>query len=206
MERQLGGFLGSPRNSRGTVTVQASFLGVGAPEAVMVGVVALVVFGPKGLAEAAKSLGKAARSLQPTIKELTEVSSDLKSSIEKEIGIDEIRQDFRSLSTLEPRPPRASLTAEPTSQVEGPSLEGTGEVAGLQGIRDDVAKEMDPDIEQKRAAAAAAAWGGPPPAVLAADAAAPAPEEPKAKSLSEMTVEELQAEIAKRKAEAGNPK
>jgi len=28
-----------------------SFLGVGAPEALLVGVVALVVFGPKGLAE-----------------------------------------------------------------------------------------------------------------------------------------------------------
>lgn len=31
--------------------LQRSFLGVGAPEAVLVGVVALVVFGPKGLAE-----------------------------------------------------------------------------------------------------------------------------------------------------------
>jgi hypothetical protein len=34
---------------------QMSFLGVGAPEALLVGVVALIVFGPKGLAEAAKS-------------------------------------------------------------------------------------------------------------------------------------------------------
>ena len=33
------------------LVVTASFLGVGAPEAVLVGVVALVVFGPKGLAE-----------------------------------------------------------------------------------------------------------------------------------------------------------
>lgn len=31
--------------------VQMSFLGVGAPEAILVGVVALVVFGPKGLAD-----------------------------------------------------------------------------------------------------------------------------------------------------------
>ncbi len=30
---------------------QASFFGVGAPEALLVGVVALIVFGPKGLAE-----------------------------------------------------------------------------------------------------------------------------------------------------------
>jgi hypothetical protein len=31
--------------------VQASLLGVGAPEALVIGVVALLVFGPKGLAE-----------------------------------------------------------------------------------------------------------------------------------------------------------
>ncbi len=31
--------------------VQASFFGVGAPEAVLVGLVALVIFGPQGLAE-----------------------------------------------------------------------------------------------------------------------------------------------------------
>jgi hypothetical protein len=32
--------------------VQASFLGVGAPEAFVIAIVALLVFGPKGLAEA----------------------------------------------------------------------------------------------------------------------------------------------------------
>ena len=36
---------------RGDAQVRASFLGVGAPEAILVGVVALVVFGPKGLAQ-----------------------------------------------------------------------------------------------------------------------------------------------------------
>lgn len=36
--------------------IRASFFGVGAPEALLVGVVALVVFGPRGLAEV-KSLG-----------------------------------------------------------------------------------------------------------------------------------------------------
>jgi hypothetical protein len=34
--------------------VQASLLGVGAPEALVIGVVALLVFGPKGLAEVLK--------------------------------------------------------------------------------------------------------------------------------------------------------
>ena len=33
------------------VQATSSFLGVGAPEALLVGVVALVVFGPKGLAD-----------------------------------------------------------------------------------------------------------------------------------------------------------
>lgn len=75
----------------------ASFLGVGAPEAFVVGVVALIVFGPKGLADVrlrtgssfafrmilcaradaskgsvqvAKSVGKTLKSFQPTIQEL----------------------------------------------------------------------------------------------------------------------------------------
>jgi len=36
--------------------VQASLLGVGAPEALVIGVVALLVFGPKGLAEVSSLL------------------------------------------------------------------------------------------------------------------------------------------------------
>ena len=37
-------------------SIRASFLGVGAPEAFVVAVVALLVFGPKGLAEASRPL------------------------------------------------------------------------------------------------------------------------------------------------------
>ena len=46
------------------------------------GVVALVVFGPKGLAQVAKSLGATLRSFAPTIRELTSVSQELKSTLE----------------------------------------------------------------------------------------------------------------------------
>ena len=42
--------IGSPQS------IRASFLGVGAPEAFVVAVVALLVFGPKGLAEASRLL------------------------------------------------------------------------------------------------------------------------------------------------------
>jgi len=128
-----------------------SFLGIGAPEAILVGIVALVVFGPKGLAEvsrgylegldrmreshgelpsdalhiyigsrirtvlsvflhaekhtlilpappqAAKSVGSTLRSFQPTIKEVVSVGQDLKSTLDKELGLDDLREAARPL-------------------------------------------------------------------------------------------------------------
>ncbi|XP_068330857.1 sec-independent protein translocase protein TATB, chloroplastic-like [Pyrus communis] len=71
------------------MVVYASLFGVGAPEALVIGVVALLVFGPKGLAEVARTLGKTLRAFQPTIRELQEVSRDFKSTLEKEIGLDD---------------------------------------------------------------------------------------------------------------------
>lgn len=75
-----------------------------------------------------------------------------------------------------------------------------------------MAAQMDPDIDRKRAEASAAAWGGPPPArptdvdsVPAASAdSAPATasprESPGDKQLTALSVEELEAELARRKA------
>uniref|UniRef100_A0A1D1XZL2 Sec-independent protein translocase protein TatA n=1 Tax=Anthurium amnicola TaxID=1678845 RepID=A0A1D1XZL2_9ARAE len=70
--------------------VYASLFGVGAPEFLVIGVVALLVFGPKGLAEVARNLGKTLRAFQPTIRELQEVSREFKNTLEREIGLDEI--------------------------------------------------------------------------------------------------------------------
>ncbi|XP_023760027.1 sec-independent protein translocase protein TATB, chloroplastic [Lactuca sativa] len=78
------------KKCRGKV-VFASLFGVGAPEALVIGVVALLVFGPKGLAEIAKNLGQTLRTFQPTIRELQEVSREFKSTLEKEIGLDELK-------------------------------------------------------------------------------------------------------------------
>ena len=64
---------------------------MGAPEALVIGVVALLVFGPKGLAEIAKQLGSTLRAFQPTIRELQEVSREFKETLEDEIGLDDIR-------------------------------------------------------------------------------------------------------------------
>ncbi|XP_020275827.1 sec-independent protein translocase protein TATB, chloroplastic [Asparagus officinalis] len=69
--------------------VYASLFGVGAPEALVIGVVALLVFGPKGLAEVARNLGKTLRAFQPTIRELQDVSREFKGTLEREIGLDE---------------------------------------------------------------------------------------------------------------------
>ncbi|KAF7096576.1 hypothetical protein CFC21_098498 [Triticum aestivum] len=81
--------------------IYASLFGVGAPEALVIGVVALLVFGPKGLAEAARSLGKTLRAFQPTIRELQDVSRDFKNTLEREIGLDE---DPPSMSYRPPPP------------------------------------------------------------------------------------------------------
>jgi TatA/E family protein of Tat protein translocase len=117
---------------RGIVTT--AFLGVGAPEAVLVGVVALILFGPKGLAQAAKSLGQGVKALAPTIRELTDISTDLKSTIEDEIGLSEIRDELSS-----------TLSPTPTQKVR--SIDPSGEM------------EEDPEIEAKRLESAKLAWG-----------------------------------------------
>ncbi|KAG5558624.1 hypothetical protein RHGRI_008537 [Rhododendron griersonianum] len=88
--------------------VYASLFGVGAPEALVIGVVALLVFGPKGLAEVARNLGKTLRQFQPTIRELQEVSREFKSTLEREIGLDEIQgstpNTYSSNTTKTPTP------------------------------------------------------------------------------------------------------
>ncbi|KAJ7543357.1 hypothetical protein O6H91_09G034400 [Diphasiastrum complanatum] len=100
---------GKKRESKslGGTLVQASLLGVGAPEVLVIAVVALLVFGPKGLAEVARTLGKSLRAFQPTIRELQEVSRDFKQTLEKEIGLDELRSydsQPKSVSTSNEQP------------------------------------------------------------------------------------------------------
>ncbi|RZC72659.1 hypothetical protein C5167_048141 [Papaver somniferum] len=104
--------LGRKGKIRGKV-VYASLFGVGAPEALVIGVVALLVFGPKGLAEVAKNLGKTLRAFQPTIRELQEVSREFKSTLEREIGLDDLppsaQNNYKSTSATT-TPPTSSMT------------------------------------------------------------------------------------------------
>jgi TatA/E family protein of Tat protein translocase len=80
--------------------VQASLLGVGAPEVLVIGVVALLVFGPKGLAEVARTLGNSLRAFQPTIRELQQVSKEFKSTLEQEIGLDELSNPSQAPTSI----------------------------------------------------------------------------------------------------------
>ncbi|KAI3974999.1 hypothetical protein MKX01_005110 [Papaver californicum] len=114
--------LGRKGKCRGKV-VYASLFGVGAPEALVIGVVALLVFGPKGLAEVAKNLGKTLRAFQPTIRELQEVSREFKSTLEREIGLDDLppsAQNNYSSTNATTTPPTSSST--PSAVESSPDL------------------------------------------------------------------------------------
>ncbi|KAL4423263.1 hypothetical protein ABPG77_004532 [Micractinium sp. CCAP 211/92] len=221
---QLSKTLGVPqlpaRRGRSTTAAQpvrAAFFGVGAPEALLVGVVALVVFGPKGLAEAAKSLGSTLRSFAPTIREITSVSQELKSTLEQEIGINEIKEELSRPAVPTPRPAPTNApeyAGASSSEGEQPKQQGAAlseladsMAAAGQRVDNATASLIDPDIERKRAAAAAAAWGGAAPAAAPAAgeaaqpaAAAAAAAAPKPRAVEAMSLEELEAELAKRKA------
>ncbi|CAN8252703.1 unnamed protein product [Cochlearia groenlandica] len=112
------------RRSRGLV-ISASLFGVGAPEALVIGVVALLVFGPKGLAEVARTLGKTLRTFQPTIRELQDVSRDFKSTLEREIGLDEISKpngyNPNRMNTVQPPPSPPSVPSNEDPKTVEPS-------------------------------------------------------------------------------------
>lgn len=158
----------------GSVVTQAIF-GVGAPEAVLVGVVALVLFGPKGLAQAAKSFGQVVKSVAPTLRELTDISSDLKNTIDNELGIREIQDELQE--TLRPL--------------------NTSSASSSARSRKDTAVEEDPDIEAKRAASMKAAWGG------ASSDEGSTTGAPTAAAVNGLSTEELERIIAERKAAQG---
>jgi sec-independent protein translocase protein TatB len=66
--------------------------GLGVPEILLIMVVALIVFGPRKLPEIGRTLGKA-------LGEFRKATDDLKSTIEREVRMDELRQIGPSLVT-----------------------------------------------------------------------------------------------------------
>ncbi|KAF7102375.1 hypothetical protein CFC21_103522 [Triticum aestivum] len=151
--------------------ISASLFGVGAPEALVIGVVALLVFGPKGLAEAARSLGKTLRAFQPTIRELQDVSRDFKNTLEREIGLDE---DPPSISYRPPPPmnnsPRPAVDPDVKPETTVPYT----------------SEELMKVTEEQLAASAIAAWNAqqPPTSEQQEAAAATTPSESTDSALS----------------------
>jgi TatA/E family protein of Tat protein translocase len=79
--------------------------GLGVPELILIFVVALIVFGPKRLPEIGRTLGKA-------MAEFRKATDDLKSTVEREIRVEELKQigpslvaPIETVSRTEPAPP-----------------------------------------------------------------------------------------------------
>ena len=163
----------------------------------------MVVFGPKGLAQAARSLGDTIKAFAPTIRELTQVSTELKSTLEEEIGLNDLREEFqRPLGS--PRPPKTPAAAaleragQGSESSSSSSSESLSEItAGMQQVDESMAKALDPEIEKRREEAAKMAWGGQAPSatISSADASSPA-EVP----LASLSIDELEKELARRRA------
>ena len=66
------------------------------------------------LFQAVKSLGKTLKTFQPTIREVMSVSSELRNTLEEQIGLDDIRSELRSSMVSESRP-AARRPADPVS-------------------------------------------------------------------------------------------
>jgi len=123
--------------------------------------VALLVFGPKGLADIAKQLGATIREFQPTIRELQEASREFQDTLRDEIErpLDEVRNEMRDVVTGPPTPQKRTAPAgEGMSEAArkeanaGVSIQ-SNETAGGAFANDDY---VDEDM---KARAAAAAWG-----------------------------------------------
>ncbi|HEX9160879.1 MAG TPA: TatA/E family twin arginine-targeting protein translocase [Thermoanaerobaculia bacterium] len=93
--------------------------GLGVPELILIFIVALVVFGPKKLPEIGRTLGKA-------LGEFKKATDDLKSTVEREMRVEEIKQltptaaSF-NITQFEPvpmTPPTPEPPAETVSRTE----------------------------------------------------------------------------------------
>jgi TatA/E family protein of Tat protein translocase len=191
------GVRGKARGSR--ITTSASLLGVGTPEVLVIGVVALLVFGPKGLADAAKSLGKTLRTFQPTIQELKEVSEEFKSTLEDEIGLDEFQSSIRSPPSTRPYSAKDEAKEESIDEMRQKSLEDAWTNNQQQQQEEVAATTSQVGNEKVGEKSTTFAETLSAPTGEAAKAGGESAEEQK--DLSTLSVEELQAELERRKKE-----
>src|SRR5262245_1162215 len=101
------------------------FGSIGMPELVIILVIALIVFGPRKLPELGRSLGK-------SIGEFRKASNELKSTLEEEIRVEEVR-DQRAKMEAEQKSAIAAadptLTSVPAAAPADASVSRTSETA-----------------------------------------------------------------------------
>ena len=101
------------------------FGSIGMPELVIILVIALIVFGPRKLPELGRSLGK-------SIGEFRKASNELKSTLEEEIRVEEVREQ-RSKMEAEQKSAIAAadpaLTSVPTAAPADGNVSRTSESA-----------------------------------------------------------------------------
>ncbi|KAG2565843.1 hypothetical protein PVAP13_7NG145700 [Panicum virgatum] len=143
--QMLSSFVGSRRSSRRSV-ICTSLFGVGAPEGPLgsIGMLScslLLALSISCRNYVARNLGKTLRAFQPTIRELQDVSREFRSTLEREIGIDEV-------------PPSTNYRPTTTNNNEQPAADPNVKPEAAPYTSEELMKVTEEQI----AASAAAAW------------------------------------------------
>ena len=119
---------------------------------------------------------------------------------------------LQSAAFAAPKPRQQESASSPAGPTISAAQSGTEQ--SLQAVTDDIAASIDPEIERKRERSAAAAWGGAAPSEASsvelggdngdsggAESGGGGASKP---ALGELSLEDLQAELERRKQAAGN--
>lgn len=170
--------------------------------------------------QAAKAAAATIRSFQPAIQEINQASTEIRSTITNEMGIDKLQQEFREVSqatrdslSLNPTLPTAAAATQPdTATAEAKQADAAVKQQAKAEEPTRIPQELETfeaqaaraesknpeqaaeDLERMRADSAALAWGGAVPKPQDSS-----PSEGGPKRLEEMSMAELERELERRK-------
>ena len=156
------------------------------------------------------------KGFAPTIRELAGVSNELKQTLEQEIGLDEIRREWRdgslppSLQSRRDQQPEASSSnrLESDEQRDNKAADNKPAEKELKEVSDEMAQQIDPEIEKRRAESARMAWGDTSNSSQPSNKSQEPDRDPenaaaapkvKDSNMDGMSIEELEAELARRR-------